>query len=103
MNGYASLNDATTIVERSLALNEPIVAVTFSYRLNGEFNLSPHGLHMLIRGVVAFGFLGGKEVVDAGFSNAGFLDREYSVIDRLIEVMNSVPQNGSPFIGFKKI
>lgn len=34
-NGYASLNDMTQIVLRSMELKQPVVAVTFAYRING--------------------------------------------------------------------
>ncbi|CAA7262234.1 unnamed protein product [Cyclocybe aegerita] len=50
-----------TLVNRSIALGEPIVYVTASYRIN------------------AFGFLGGKEVKDAGIANAGLLDQRFAL------------------------
>ncbi|KAJ3515204.1 hypothetical protein NLJ89_g1904 [Agrocybe chaxingu] len=50
-----------TLVNRSITLGEPIVYVTASYRIN------------------AFGFLGGKEVKDAGIANAGLLDQRFAL------------------------
>ncbi|KAK0203479.1 sterol esterase [Desarmillaria ectypa] len=59
--GYTEAYDATDLVERSLILNEPVVFVSANYRVN------------------AFGFLGGKEVQDAGLSNVGLRDQRFAM------------------------
>ncbi|KAJ7046421.1 Alpha/Beta hydrolase protein [Mycena alexandri] len=55
--GSPSMYDGTTIVERSIALGEPIVYVSMNYRLS------------------AFGFLASKEVRAAGVGNLGLQDQ----------------------------
>ncbi|KZP13932.1 carotenoid ester lipase precursor [Athelia psychrophila] len=55
--GSSSATDGGPVVERSLALNEPIVYVSMNYRLS------------------AFGFLAGKEVKEAQVGNLGLQDQ----------------------------
>ncbi|TFK85029.1 carotenoid ester lipase precursor [Polyporus arcularius HHB13444] len=49
--------NATAIVQRSIDLEEPVIFVAVNYRLN------------------VFGFLGGKEIKDAGLGNLGLQDQ----------------------------
>ncbi|KAL0062982.1 hypothetical protein AAF712_010113 [Marasmius tenuissimus] len=56
-SGSPSRNDGTSIVERSLELNEPVIYVSMDYRSNG------------------FGFLASQEVKDAGVGNLGLRDQ----------------------------
>lgn len=55
--GSSSMYDGTTIVERSVALGEPVVFVSMNYRLSG------------------LGFLSSKEVKAAGVGNLGLQDQ----------------------------
>ncbi|KAF5315372.1 hypothetical protein D9619_007119 [Psilocybe cf. subviscida] len=59
--GDTSINPGDTVVERSIALNEPVVYVSANYRLS------------------ALGFLGGKEVKAAGIGNAGLRDQRFAM------------------------
>lgn len=58
MNGDSAVSNGTQIVARSTELNQPILYVSFNYRVG------------------AFGFLAGKEVKEAGIANLGLHDRE---------------------------
>jgi len=62
--GDASLFNATTLVSRSVELGDPVIYVSFNYRVNG------------------FGFLAGKEIKEAGVANLGIHDRERSVAEK---------------------
>ncbi|KAJ7660448.1 carotenoid ester lipase precursor [Mycena rosella] len=55
--GSPSMYDGKTIVERSVAMGEPVVYVSMNYRVS------------------AFGFLPGKEVREAGVGNLGLQDQ----------------------------
>ncbi|PAV18605.1 sterol esterase from carbohydrate esterase family CE10 [Pyrrhoderma noxium] len=59
--GSSSENKGNTVVERSIALGEPVIHVSANYRLN------------------AFGFLPGKEILDAGLANAGIRDQRFAL------------------------
>jgi carboxylesterase type B len=59
--GDASAFNASSLVVRSQELKQPVIYVSFNYRLNG------------------FGFLGGKEVADAGLANLGLLDQRMAL------------------------
>ncbi|KAH7915897.1 Alpha/Beta hydrolase protein [Hygrophoropsis aurantiaca] len=60
-SGDASSTNGTDIVARSLSLKTPVLQVSFNYRMN------------------AFGFLGGKEVQDAGLGNFGLYDQRLAL------------------------
>ena len=62
--GDASLYNGSTFVQRSVELGEPVIYVSFNYRVN------------------AFGWLGGKEALAGGAANVGLYDREYHFDDR---------------------
>ena len=57
-NGDGSSYNATTFVQRSVELGEPVIYVSFNYRVN------------------AFGWLAGKEALAGGAANIGLHDRE---------------------------
>ena len=57
--GDGSSFNGSTVVQRSVALGEPVIYVNFNYRVN------------------AFGWLAGKEVLAGGVANNGLYDREY--------------------------
>ncbi|PAV18601.1 sterol esterase from carbohydrate esterase family CE10 [Pyrrhoderma noxium] len=59
--GSASSHPGNPIVERSIALGEPVIHVSANYRLN------------------AFGFLPGEEVLEAGIANAGIRDQRFAL------------------------
>ncbi|KII95435.1 hypothetical protein PLICRDRAFT_98558 [Plicaturopsis crispa FD-325 SS-3] len=59
--GTTASFDGAPIVERSVALGEPIIYVSMNYRLN------------------AFGFLAGEEVQDAGIGNLGLHDQRFAL------------------------
>ena len=71
--------DGATIVDRSIALGQPVVYVSMNYRVSGwlvtisqlEMRYSMTMFHL------AFGFLPGKEVKAAGVGNLGLQDRMY--------------------------
>jgi hypothetical protein len=64
------------VVNRSIAVNEPVIFVSANYRVNGKTS-STDRLSFLFHVFPAFGFLGGKEVKEAGITNAGLYDRGY--------------------------
>ncbi|KAL0578576.1 hypothetical protein V5O48_003426 [Marasmius crinis-equi] len=57
-SGSPARNDGTSIVQRSIDLNEPVIYVSMDYRSNG------------------FGFMASQEVKDAGVGNLGLRDPE---------------------------
>ncbi|KAH9840988.1 sterol esterase [Rhodofomes roseus] len=59
--GDTSLHDGRPLVERSLALNEPVIFVSANYRLN------------------AFGFLASTEVQSAKATNVGLRDQRFAM------------------------
>lgn len=59
--GSSSLYPGEEIVERSIAIGEPVVFVSANYRLN------------------AFGFLAGEEVQQAGLGNIGLRDQRFAM------------------------
>lgn len=59
--GDSSVFNATPLVSRSVELGNPVIYVSFNYRVNG------------------FGFLGGKEVKDAGVANLGIRDQQLAL------------------------
>ncbi|KAJ6578114.1 carotenoid ester lipase precursor [Mycena capillaripes] len=59
--GSSSDTDVGPLVERSIATDEPIIIVTPNYRLS------------------AFGYLGGKDVMDKGISNLGLRDQIFAL------------------------
>lgn len=59
--GDASGFNATTLVSRSVQLGDPVIYVSFNYRVNG------------------FGFLAGKEVKEAGVANLGIHDQRMAL------------------------
>lgn len=61
MTGDTSAYNGTSIIARSTSLKTPVVYVSFNYRLN------------------AFGFLGGKEVQEAGLGNLGLYDQRLAL------------------------
>ena len=62
--GDASLFNASALVSRSIQLGDPVIYVSFNYRVNG------------------FGFLAGKEVKEAGIANLGIHDREWPIVEQ---------------------
>ncbi|GJE92632.1 carotenoid ester lipase precursor [Phanerochaete sordida] len=73
--GSSSATDASALVNRSIELGEPIVYVSFNYRLNG------------------FGFLAGKEVEAAGVGNIGLHDQRQALrwVNKYISAFNGDP------------
>ncbi|KAF8262659.1 carotenoid ester lipase precursor [Lactarius quietus] len=63
--GSTTTYDGGIIVNRSLALNKPVIYVSMNYRVS------------------AFGFLASQEVKDAGVGNLGLQDREHSTVSTL--------------------
>ncbi|KAJ7921736.1 sterol esterase [Mycena leptocephala] len=59
--GNSPDTEVRTVVERSIAIGEPIIIVTPNYRIS------------------AYGFLGGKEVGDNGISNLGLRDQIFAL------------------------
>ncbi|KAF8579056.1 alpha/beta-hydrolase [Ramaria rubella] len=80
--GDARLNDGTPMVERSIALGEPIVYVSLNYRIN------------------AYGFLASKEIQAAGVTNLGLRDRE-SLVRGLGLQMNVMNRSSMRWSGSK--
>lgn len=73
--GNASPYPGNALVNRSLALGEPVIYVSVNYRINGmqrrDIEILSYPLFYL-----AFGFLGGKEVKEKGLTNVGLHDRK---------------------------
>ncbi|KDQ24063.1 hypothetical protein PLEOSDRAFT_1009757, partial [Pleurotus ostreatus PC15] len=59
--GDATDTPASTLVERSIALGQPVIVVIPNYRING------------------LGFLAGREVLEAGVSNLGLHDQRFAL------------------------
>lgn len=81
--GDASQNPGDTVVQRSIALNEPIIYVSANYRVSGEsfaFHSQCFSISSLTICRIALGFLGGKEAQAAGLGNAGLRDRKSVII-----------------------
>ncbi|KIM54027.1 hypothetical protein SCLCIDRAFT_31424 [Scleroderma citrinum Foug A] len=76
VEGYASAYNGTGIVGRSVGLNAPIIYVSFNYRLN------------------VFGFLGGKEVQQAGIGNLGLHDQRMALewVQKYISAFGGDPE-----------
>ncbi|KIM54022.1 hypothetical protein SCLCIDRAFT_137622 [Scleroderma citrinum Foug A] len=76
VEGYASGYNGTGIVGRSVGLNTPIIYVSFNYRLN------------------VFGFLGGKEVQQAGIGNLGLHDQRMALewVQKYISTFGGDPE-----------
>ncbi|KAI0075529.1 carotenoid ester lipase precursor [Panus rudis PR-1116 ss-1] len=74
--GASSLYDGTVIVNRSMELREPIVYVSFNYRLS------------------AFGFLASKEVKDTGLGNLALHDQRLALrwIQKYVSAFGGDPQ-----------
>ncbi|EIW78572.1 sterol esterase [Coniophora puteana RWD-64-598 SS2] len=68
--GDASSTNGTDIVGRSLDLGQPVIQLSFNYRMN------------------AFGFLGGAEIKAAGLGNAGLWD-QYAVLQWVQKYISS--------------
>jgi len=60
-DGFTALYDGTVIVNRSIALRQPVIYVSMNYRLS------------------AFGFLAGQEVKEAGVGNIGLWDQRLAL------------------------
>ncbi|KAH7928880.1 alpha/beta-hydrolase [Leucogyrophana mollusca] len=76
-SGDASSTNGTDIVARSLGLKTPVVYVSLNYRMN------------------AFGFLGGKEVQEAGLGNFGLYDQRLALewVQKYIATFGGDPSN----------
>ena len=62
-------------------MDQPIIFAALNYRLHGEsFRPSRDVWGVVLIFASAFGFLGGKEVKEAGISNLGLHDRELSLV-----------------------
>lgn len=62
------------VVQRSIELNQPVIFAAMNHRINGRIFML-YASHLLIS-ITVFGFLGGKEVKEAGVGNLGLHDRE---------------------------
>ena len=60
-------NPGDALVRRSIELNQPVIFAAMNYRLH------------------AFGFLGGKEVKEAGVGNLGLHDRTSILFPMLVD------------------
>lgn len=76
MAGDASGYNGTSVVARSVGLKTPIVYVSLNYRLN------------------SFGFLGGKEVQEAGLGNLGLYDQRLALewVQKYISTFGGDPE-----------
>ncbi|KAF8987707.1 carotenoid ester lipase precursor [Cyathus striatus] len=74
--GDTSSNDGGSVVNRSIALGEPVIYVSANYRLN------------------ALGFLGGKEAQAAGAGNLGLKDQRFAMqwIQKYIGLFEGDPE-----------
>lgn len=82
--------DGTSLVERSIAMDEPIIYVSMNYRVSGTYSpdlatFPPHH-----RPLPAFGFLAGKEVRDAKVANLGLHDRTSFDIHRSAKLKHQI-------------
>ena len=68
------------MVQRSIEMGQPIIFATMNYRVNGKYFISLRSEPSMtlvadFQYGAAFGFLGGREVKDAGVGNIGLHDR----------------------------
>ncbi|KAF8649005.1 hypothetical protein AX16_006119 [Volvariella volvacea WC 439] len=75
--GDTSQNPGNTVVERSIALGQPIIYVSANYR------------------VTALGFLGGSEIQQAGLGNIGLRDQRFALewVQQHISAFGGNPSN----------
>jgi hypothetical protein len=73
--GDTSTYLGSSVVARSIALDEPVIYVSANYRLNGTIFSCTVMWLVFIYSDLALGFLGGKEAQAAGIGNAGIRDR----------------------------
>ncbi|KAF8260204.1 carotenoid ester lipase precursor [Lactarius quietus] len=75
--GSTTLYNGTIIVNRSIALDEPVIYVSMNYRVSGTFT------HPIVsrefNAFLAFGFLASQEVKDAGVGNLGLQDQRMAL------------------------
>ncbi|KAI0351861.1 alpha/beta-hydrolase [Trametes cingulata] len=79
VTGSTALYRADALVRRSVAFNEPVIVVAMNYRLGGMSTL---------------GFLGGKEVKEAGIGNLGLQDQRLALkwIQKYVSAFGGDPQ-----------
>ena len=77
------------IVQKSIDMGQPIIFVAINYRLHCKYSLPHEAYHLrsFLFYYLAFGFLGGKEVQDAGIGNLGLPDRVLSVASLLVPLL----------------
>ncbi|KAI0365191.1 carotenoid ester lipase precursor [Pilatotrama ljubarskyi] len=76
VTGSTATNRADAVVQRSVRLNEPVIVVSMNYRIG------------------VFGFLGGKEVKEAGVGNLGLHDQRLALrwIQKYVSAFGGDPQ-----------
>ena len=70
--------DGSSIVSRSLELQQPVIYVSLNYRLNGMYHATVLCRQVADTVLVGFGFLASKEVKEAGLGNLGLRDRTFT-------------------------
>ena len=70
-------NPGDALVRRSIELNQPVIFAAMNYRVNGENAVTTVSLTLVHCLSIVFGFLGGREVSEAGVGNLGLHDREH--------------------------
>ncbi|KAH9824740.1 lipase [Melampsora americana] len=73
--GYSSLLRGNSLVEKSVQMGQPVIFVAPNYRLNA-MRFSPS---IILSDTQAFGFLGGREIGQAGVGNLGLKDQRLAM------------------------
>ena len=80
------------IVQKSVDMGQPIIFAAINYRLHCEYSLSHETYDISLFSIhpPALGFLGGKEVQDAGIGNLGLHDRVLHRSSRMLIDANRI-------------
>ncbi|KAI9452781.1 carotenoid ester lipase precursor [Lactarius psammicola] len=79
MIGGPSAYNGSSVVSRSIDLNQPVIFVSLNYRLSGVFSNVPPASSDSSFVPAAFGFLPGKEVKEARIGNLGLQDQRLAL------------------------
>ncbi|KAI0349883.1 alpha/beta-hydrolase [Trametes cingulata] len=79
VTGSTNFYCADALVRRSVDFNEPVIIVSMNYRLGGTSHYDSLVVPQLSILSAVLGFLGGKEVNEAGISNLGLHDQRLAL------------------------
>ncbi len=93
--------NGTAIVQKSIEMHEPVIYVALNYRLARlDVSFSMCVFSSTVVSLSVFGFLGGKEVQEAGVGNLGLQDRKHPAYIVSRDLLTQFRyQNALPFAG----